>query len=77
MLRAATIGEVRQAKVLRHEDTGVSSQNIGLVRMVWQDATGTAGKSRTQPPGYFPTSSTTIVVYCDPKTGKTWWEQAL
>jgi hypothetical protein len=77
MRRAARAGEVRQAVVTHHESSRWTSDGLPLVRMVWSDVTGSKGHSRLGRPHDFPVPKTKIIVYADPRSGRTWWEDNL
>jgi hypothetical protein len=77
MWRAARKGEVRQAVVTRHDTSKWTSNGLPLVRMVWSDATGATGCSRSGHSHTFPEAKSKIIVYADPRTGRTWWEDDL
>lgn len=77
MWRAARFGEVRQASVTGFRQSIVESNGITLVRMTWTDASGIPGNGRLVQRDRLPASGSRIIVYADPKTGRTWWEDDL
>lgn len=77
MWRAARSGEVRQARVSHFSNSRWHSDGFPLTRMHWSDALGTAGQTPAARRDRFPARGTTIIVYVDPATGRTWWEDRL
>lgn len=77
MWRAARAGEIRQAVVTSKSPSLWYSNGVPLMRMVWRDASGASGQSRLGHAHRFPGPNTKIIVYADPKTGRTWWEDEL
>lgn len=77
MWRAARWGEVRQATVSGFSDTHWHTQGFTLKRMHWSDAVGAKGSIGPARRDRFPAAGTRIIVYADPKTGRTWWEDRL
>ena len=77
VLRAATKGEVRQARVTGMRQTNVQKNNRQMYVLQWVDASGQEGESRMYTHDAlsdYPAGSV-IVVYVDPKTGRGWWEE--
>ena len=77
MWRAARSGEVRQARVSHFSNSRWHSDGLPLTRMHWSDAHGKAGQTPASRRDRFPATGTTIIVYVDPTTGQTWWEDRL
>ena len=77
MWRAARSGEVRQARVSHFSNSRWHSDGFPLQRMHWSDALGVAGKTPATRRDRFPATGATIIVYVDPATGRTWWEDRL
>ena len=77
MWRAARSGEIRQAVVTGRDSSNWMSNGAPLVRIIWSDATGVSGRSRLGHAHHFPAPGTRIIVYADPRTGRTWWEEEL
>lgn len=77
MWRAARRGEVRQAVVTGHEATRWHSGGFFLRRLTWQDAVGARGHWGPARGDTLPDKGTRIIVYADPVTGRTWWEDRL
>lgn len=77
MWRAARSGEVRQAVVTSHSETDWRSNGFPLRRMNWQDAIGAPGSWGPARGDTLPRTGTKIIVYADPRTGRTWWEDKL
>jgi len=79
ILRAARHGEVREARVLSHEETNVSVNKRRMWRLHWRDATGSLGRSglhRLEELAPHPSGSV-IVVYVDPESGQAFWEEEI
>jgi len=73
--RAATQGEVREALV---SGRGFAlSGPRGAVHITWTDAAGTEGRSLPGDGDLLPANGEVIVVYADPATGRSWWEEDL
>lgn len=77
MWRAASRGEVRQAKVTGWRETAMSSNSIRLRCVTWRDAAGATGESRPALPDRLPQAGQKIIVYVDPLDGRGWWEEDL
>lgn len=77
MWRAARGGEVRQAVVTGLESTRWYSNGVFLCRLTWQDAVGARGHWGPVRFDTLPGKGTRIIVYADPLTGRTWWEDRL
>ena len=77
VLRAARQGEVRQARVTGLRRTNVTKNNHPMYVLQWVDAAGDGGVSRMRAQGDFADhpEGSVIVVYVDPKTGRSWWEE--
>jgi hypothetical protein len=76
-VRAASRGEVREARVTAHARAG--RRRGAPRRLAWCDARGARGQSRPRPEGAldrWPVGSV-VVVYADPLTGHGWWEEDL
>ncbi|MFN6979449.1 MAG: hypothetical protein ACK4OP_15060, partial [Gemmobacter sp.] len=71
-VRALRTGEAREARVTGHETADGQTW-----RMAWIDAAGQAGRSMGGPPEGLRPVGTIIVVYADPVTGSTWWDEDL
>ncbi len=77
MWRAGSRGDVRQARVTGRRTSAVTSNGVDLELLQWTDAIGQAGESRPSPPDRLPPAGSRIIVYADPSTGRTWWEEDL
>lgn len=71
-VRALRRGEVREARVTGHE-----TMDGRIWRMVWIDAADETGRSMEGAQGDMRPVGSVIVVYADPVTGATWWEEDL
>jgi hypothetical protein len=77
LIRAARRGEVREARVTDHARTGTTINKVRQYRLAWTDATGAEGRSMLHPLDRlapWPPGSV-AVVYADPRTGDTFWEE--
>lgn len=77
MWRAARSGEVRQAVVTGHSETNWRSDGFPLRRLNWQDAVGAKGHWGPARADTLPHAGTRIIVYADPVSGRSWWEDKL
>jgi hypothetical protein len=78
-LRAARHGEVREARVLSHQESNVTINGHKMWRLYWRDARDRDGRSwlnRYDRLAGFPPNSR-IVVYVDPQSGEAHWEEDL
>ena len=77
LFRAAVSGEVREARVEGIRDTGVTVNKVRQFALQWVDAVGQTGESLGHPGDRLDTwpVGSIILVYADPKTGATWWEE--
>lgn len=73
MLRAAHGGQMRQARVTGHKDTGWKLNDTALYTMTWTDESGTQGQSRRRLRANLPDSGETITVCIDPRGARGWW----
>lgn len=74
LIRAARLGEVRQARVTGHEITNTQVNGRTQYRFGWLDAAGAEGRSAMTDYRELPEIDSVVAVYIDPRSGRGWWE---
>jgi hypothetical protein len=77
--RAVVSGEAREARVTANDVTNTRINREVQHRIAWIDARGNTGRSGLIGAGRaaaFPVGSV-VVVWADPRTGRTWWQDEL